>query len=224
MTAKRLNALVSGWDQMDRMSLDSALRKSEDPDNFLMLKHHSSDRALDELQSFLMGFYYKLLLPLVGITYLSKAEAFGSWGYTDVNFFQQVMMLLKENRFQYSNFHTGEWTTVDRPQILALTAYMFAGAEQISINDLIPGAIGVLAKLSLVTRACLGAISSLDGAGKFFLMDVDTTCFPSNARGVVLEGIPAILNEIEEGQDHVTLDKAALVDEDDDYSVHIEPD
>ena len=50
------------------------------------------------------------------------------------------------------------------------------------------GTLGVIGKLSIVNSALLGRVTEPDHIGKFHLLDIDPTCIPSSACGIVTSG------------------------------------
>lgn len=110
--------------------------------------------------------------------------------------------------------------------MLAFIAYMFAGAEQSSIDDLKFDAFGILVKLAVTTSTVLGTINSSNDVGRFCLLDIDASCVPSNAHGIVRHGTSYFSKMLPINEHREELANWALIDshDGDDYSVHIEPD
>lgn len=134
---------------------------------------------LAETQSFLMGFYYAILIRLLDTSQLSVQQAFGSWGWYDNHMFYKVSDILRESRIEKTrHFH--------KHGVMRLLALFFAGVEEAQINLIVHGVVGVIGKLSLLTASLLGDADSCEKTGKFFLVDVDPTCIPSTARGIVV--------------------------------------
>ncbi|MCJ1326869.1 hypothetical protein MMC10_003535 [Thelotrema lepadinum] len=222
-SAKKFGAMLRTWGSHDQASFNAFIKKVSSPDTILGLGQQISQEALAQLQAFLLGFYYKLLLPLVDVSTLSKPEAFGSWGYEDVSFLKHVLKFLAGGKA----FHRLQ---VSRPRLLCFLAYMFAGADVETIEAPVAervDCIGILAKLSLLTWACLGSLKSQDEAGKFHLLDTDTTFIPSTSRGVVTEGIGRALEAmsvVSECTDAAQATAACFTNQQTDFTAHIEPD
>ena len=221
-SAIKLGAVVRKWTKADQASFDSFLRRSPSTDSVSELGGQISEAALAQLQAFLLGFYYQLLLPLVDFSSLSRAEAYGSWAYRDVSFLERVLKFAKVSR-EGSGF-------INRLVMLCFIAYMFAGAGLEGIENAVvqsTGCVGVLAKLSLLTWACLGSVPTLQEAGQFHLLDIDTTFIPSTNSGLVIQGskqrIDAmkIIQEYADGSQASTL---AFESPYADFTAHIEPD
>jgi hypothetical protein len=85
----------------------------------------------------------------------------------------------------------------------------------------------VVAKLSLLTRATLGAVTGFEEAVKFSLLDIDTAGIPCNAKGIVVEGSRLPLEAIGVDRNGKMLDQFSnsdLKDGDTDFTSHIVPD
>lgn len=109
--------------------------------------------------------------------------------------------------------------------MLTFIVYMFAGAEEAAINELNLDAIRVLAKLVVLTKNVLGSITSLDDVGKFCLLDIDASCIPSDARGIVRHGksTSSQMLPVDEQCAEPVSNLLADAEHGNDYSVHIEP-
>jgi len=137
------------------------------------------DERAQLLSEFLMGFYYAILIRLLDTSQLSVQQAFGSWGWYDNHMFYKVSDILRESRIEKTrHFH--------KHGVMRLLALFFAGVKEAQINLIVHGVVGVIGKLSLLTASLLGDADSCEKTGKFFLVDVDPTCIPSTARGIVV--------------------------------------
>ena len=204
----------------DSSSLDSYLKRFPQAELIFNLENHVSESALVQLQTFLMGFYYRLFAPLLDTSTLVKKEGFGSWAFADTQFLRQVMSFLADD-------FTEEWTLVSRPSLLGFVAYMFAGAQAEMIEGMTASAVGVVAKLSLLTRATLGTVTGFEEAVQFSLLDIDTAGIPCNAKGIVVEGSRLPLEAISVDRNDKKLDQFSdsdLEDGDTDFTSHIVPD
>jgi hypothetical protein len=219
-TAHGLGRLVGAMSSDDSSSLDSYLKRFPQPELIFNLENHISESALIQLQTFLMGFYYRLFAPLLDTLTLVKKEAFGSWAFADTQFLRQVMSFLADDFAE-------EWTLVSRPSLLGFVAYMFAGAQAEMIEGMTATAVGVVAKLSLLTQATLGTVTGFEEAVKFSLLDIDTAGIPCNAKGIVVEGSRLPFEAISVDRNGKKLDQFSdsdLKDGDTDFTSHIVPD
>ena len=223
--AKVLGKVLYNWSEADQHGFDRFLQDQTTSDSICKLEILISKTALAQLQVFLMGFYYMLLLPLIDTSYLSEAEAFGSWGYHDVeclNWIHKALEVAPSGRGD-GVVHT----LIAKRQVVALAGYLFAGVELEALKQLGPTTVGVMGKISLLTYACIGKIASPDDASKFCLLDVDTSCIPSNSRGVVAEGHASSIRITpldDELRGMPELQDVALADGDEDFTSRIEPD
>jgi hypothetical protein len=110
--------------------------------------------------------------------------------------------------------------------MLAFIAYIFAGAEQSSFNDLNFDALEILAKLAVTTSTVLGSITLSNDVETFCLLDIDASCGPNDARGTVRHASSYFSKMLPINEHGEELANWAVIvsDDGDDYSVHIEPD
>lgn len=178
-----------------------------------------SEDALLELQVFHMGFYYQLLSQQLNTHQLGTREVYGCWSHGDVEFLHKVKKtyLRKEN---------GDFVATSN--LIDMVAYMFAGAENFyAASD--ASSLGVLAKLSVLKRACLGNVYTPQAPGDLCILDVDASSIPCYRRGVVVQGLQPARSSITRHSlvgdpigGHLTpLD---LVENTADFTSHIEPD
>ncbi|KAH0565506.1 hypothetical protein GP486_001100 [Trichoglossum hirsutum] len=164
---------------------------SQANDSTLLDQLRSDHGVLAEVQLFTMGFYYALLRTLLDTSQLELQEAYGSWKWYDHELLHQIRDVLRDTKQ-----HTRKLTKLTpkptaglkRGSILKLLALFFAGAEKDQITWVSDSIIGVHAKLSLLSASTLGNADTPDKVSKFFLLDVDATAIPSNARGLVTGG------------------------------------
>ncbi|MCJ1472632.1 hypothetical protein MMC13_001281 [Lambiella insularis] len=138
--------------------------------------------CLAELQIFLLGYWYTILLPLVDVSQLPVQEAYGSWGWTDIQVPKAIRRLTLSK--------DPDDGRIPRFEVLRLLGYLLAGAEY--DEQLLPlrrRSAGVLGKLALVTASLMGGADTPEKVGRFFLLDVDASCIPSNSRGIILCGL-----------------------------------
>ncbi|KAK5125563.1 hypothetical protein LTR08_005282 [Meristemomyces frigidus] len=164
-SASYFGKLISRWPEADLIKFETQLR--HDPNAERMDSFHGllSRETFAKLQGFLMGFYYALLYPLLNTDCLLTREAFGCWGYCDVGFLKRIASVIDRSRSNQAI--GGDWTSFRRSDVLGLAAYMLAGAELETVDRTTSTAsIGVLAKLSVLTGTCLGAVDSFRIAGR----------------------------------------------------------
>ena len=150
-----------------------------------IVQHIAKNSAiLARLQTFVMGYYYNLLCPLLNVDQLSIPQALGSWSWSDVRMITQVGNILSGYRIKGNGTLTGG-RNFYKHGIIRLLAMFFAGAEEEQLDLILDGVVGVHGKLSLLNASLFGDIDTLDKAGMFFLMDIDPTCVPSTSRGIV---------------------------------------
>ncbi|MCJ1414751.1 hypothetical protein MMC32_001079 [Xylographa parallela] len=176
-------------------------------------------KCLAELQVFLLGYWYTILQPLVDTSQLPVQEAYGSWGWNDI---QVVKAFRRLTLAKDPDSHR-----IPRFEVIRLIGYLFAGAEY--DDQLLPlkiRSVGVLGKLALVTAGLMGGADTPEKVGMFFLLDVDASCIPSNSRGIILCGLrklcPAVATQ--SMPQAISQSLAESPSGDDDFSSHIEPD
>jgi hypothetical protein len=180
---------------------------------------------LGRLQTFVLGYYYALLRPLVDSSFLSDQEAFGAWSWCDYEILDLVEGLgnqtpaLRGVSPAMSNTRN-YW----RYSIMKVIAYLFVGADVSQVSLLDHRTTGVLSKLSLVTASMIGDVDTPEKAAMFYILDIDASCIPSTARGIVASGQqaptlrrigPGVCSDIKE---------VNLPWRDTDFTSHIEPD
>ncbi|KAL9116807.1 MAG: hypothetical protein Q9187_006662 [Circinaria calcarea] len=193
-----------------------------------ILHYVQRDRnCLAELQAFVMGFYYALLLPLLDTTQLTTQEAFGAWGWYDAHFLYRISEILAKFRIGKIGGKTSYQKEFRKEGIFRLLAIFFAGADEKQVDLIIEGVTGVVGKLSVITASLLGNVDTWQKAGKYFLLDIDPSCIPCSTRGIVassrhLYGIsPIVQPEYSRLARIDTIDTLKL---ESDFTSHIEPD
>ena len=174
-----------------------------------------------ELQTFVMGFYYSLLISLLDTSQLSVPQAFGSWGWYDLNLLYKLGDTLSATYVKPGRFY--------RHGIMRLLALLYGGAEEQQLPLIVDGVVGVLGKLSLLTASLLGDVDSWEKAGKFFLIDIDPTCIPCTSRGIVTstrryDGFSKMISDTSNDVNLCELGKIDLHGTGVDFTSHIEPD
>jgi hypothetical protein len=174
--------------------------------------------SLTGLIVFVLGYYYALLKPLLITTELSEQEAIGSWGYNDI----QVLRVLRQFKLSADTDYEGRYS---RHAVLRLLAYMFAGAHFRDQLRAIPErAIGVLGKLVIVTGSLMGQADCPEKVEKFWLLDIDQTCIPSNSRGIVISGNQVRCPQVPPRDEPSPIDLSTIAQLVPDFTLHIEPD
>lgn len=219
--AQGVDNLVQTWPQISRDTLGFWLEeiplRSNDKDEISHFDVRTKD-CLSQLQIFLMGYYYAVLKHLLDSTQLPVQEAYGSWGWGDI----QVIKAVRRFTLGEDVEHPGRYP---RYEIMRLLGYFFTGAEY--DDQLLPlreRSIGVLGKLALVTASLLGGADTPERVEKFVLLDVDPTCIPSNSRGIVLCGLRKLCTKITPRSQAKPLDLTTTDNDTVDFTSHIEPD
>jgi len=174
--------------------------------------------CLAELEIFILGYYYAVLSPLVDASQLSVQEVYGSWGWNDGQILEatrKFVLAREDGSRRYPRF-----------QVMKLVGYFYAGAAyEEQLLRVREGTVGILGKLTLVTASVLGGADTPRKVEKFWLLDVDSTCIPSNTLGVVSCGIQRCCPSKELRNGRVT--RLCLDDQptnQSDFTSHIEPD
>ncbi|KAI0382277.1 hypothetical protein F5Y04DRAFT_253383 [Hypomontagnella monticulosa] len=191
--------------------------------------HNSEDnKALLEnkpifglLQSFILGYYYGALGKLIDTSQLLLREAYGSWGWWDLEVLQVMRSIWDKPPPQDQT--QSDFKYCWRVNLLRAMAYLFAGAEISLINRLNDHAVGVVAKLSLVSGSILGQSVDKITAARFHLLDVDTSCIPNNAN-LILSGEQPYSQRRSASTNLESLDNMELAEAREDFTAHIEPD
>jgi hypothetical protein len=228
--ASTLGRLTEHWPEQDKANLDTALRNYEQIHDMASLETVLAPTSIAQLQTFLLGFYYKLTKPLIDVSRLAVMEGVGSWGYHDGACLRRFAMFKEAHKRITSKGKDFERSTYGRHEMIALIAFLYAGADRdIFEQDHLyrNTTVGVVAKLTVVTLATLGDVASTYDCGKFALLDVDTSCIPCNKRGIVGMGWVASLSPTRWEKGNTQLDNLAQIDlksSGEDFTTHIEPD
>ena len=170
-----------------------------------------------EIQIFLLGYYYAGLSSILDTSQLSVKEAFGAWGWNDLQFFDAIRSFTK-NRLNYAGPGNLHW----KHEILKLVAYLFAGSDVDQLSLIKHGVVGVLAKLSVLSAGLVGDADTPEKITRLILLDADSSCIPSSQHGLVVSGIQADCKTESSLNDNA----AGMWDaphEGPDYTSHIEP-
>lgn len=142
--------------------------------------------CLAEVQSFVMGFYYAMLKPLLDTSQLIVQEAYGDWQWNDLNLLYRISKIVETKLPSSDRSKTQETAkTMRHEAIIQLLAIFFAGADETqcaAINEVV---IGLHGKISIVPASLLGDADEPTKAMKFYLLDLDSTAIPSNAKGMI---------------------------------------
>jgi len=170
------------------------------------------------LQSFVLGYYYGALFKLMDISQLSIKEAYGSWGWWDCEVLEVV-------RDIWSSDHRVQPDTnyCDRFALLKAMAYLFAGATRNQISQVDKRAVGVVAKLCLLTASMLGKSTDSSSASRIYLLDIDGSCIPTRGNVVIGGQQPSFLEELIDDAPR-RMRATDLESGLEDFTVHIEPD
>ena len=139
---------------------------------------------LADLQVFLLGYYYGVLIPHVDTSQLSSQEAFGSWTWYDLDFLERVVKVAN----RYGEFEQPNSNHFSRDDIMSLVALLFAGAESHQLEGISSfkyDTYGLVSKLTLLSASLLGKCDTPDKVAKFVLLEIDPTSIPSNSQGVI---------------------------------------
>lgn len=174
--------------------------------------------CLSDLCIFVLGYYYELLKPLLITSELSEQEGIGSWGYNDI----QILRVLRQFKLSADSDNEGRFS---RHAILRLLAYMFAGAHfRDQLKHLPERAVGVLGKLAIVTGSMMGQADNPEKVEKFWLLDIDQSCIPSNPQGVIMSGKQSRCLQSAPRAEPTTIDFMRSIQHDCDFTSHNEPD
>ena len=180
---------------------------------------------LVRLQTFVMGYYYKLLHPLLDVTQLSIPQALGSWSWSDIRLVTRVGTILATCRINVTKPQHGG-RNFYKHGIIQLLAMFYAGAEEEQVDLIVAGVVGVHGKLSLLNASLFGDIDTCRKAGTFVLMDIDPTCIPSTSRGIVTSSqrLDRVEPSVIDSSEIETCDINDIGRQDLDLTSHIEPD
>ncbi|MCJ1226465.1 hypothetical protein MMC12_003117 [Toensbergia leucococca] len=142
------------------------------------------ERYIGDFQCFLLGYYYVALRQILDTSQLTLQEAFGGWGWYDTGFLKEIISL-NAHRISGSGM---KGRRIWRQYLLRMVAYMFAGTERQQLATIDHKTIGYLGKLSVLNASLLGAAATPEMVGKFCVLDIDVSCIPCNASGIVRSG------------------------------------
>jgi hypothetical protein len=190
--------------------------------------------ALIHLQAFFLGYWYKLLLPLLDTSQLESQEGFGSWSWADLECLDFIREMVRTRMHQRTK--SGKRVFLYRFEVMKLTAYLFGGAEIGQIRRATFGSVGIMGKVPVLYSSLVRGRP--ENFGKFSLLDIDASAIPSSDNGIVVPGdakatqflkspevvnrstaiLPKMLRDV-----HIeTLIKPNAREED--FTLHIEPD
>ena len=184
---------------------------------------------LNQLQYFVLGYFYELLRPLLDTSQLSTQEAFGSWGWYDLECLNLIKTVVKDMQQRCRNSRYPKLMSFNRRETLMLIGFLFAGADLEQIQSIKASSIGIIGKLSLISSALLGVSEKSDQLGRFSLLDIDPSSIPCSAIGIIAPGVPTAVREHESNKglfaniETVTWAEPHSVDFED-FTTHIEPD
>ena len=214
--------LVASWPQRAKETVGFWLEEiplSTENDNSIEHFDTPSLAALAQLEIFVLGYYYAVLAPLVDTSQTALQEAYGSWGWNDT----QILKVARRFTLSVDHDHEGRYP---RHQVLKLLGYFYAGADYTDQLVLLrEGTVGVLGKLDVLTGSVMGGADTPDRVEKFWLLDIDPTCIPSDSRGIVNCGRQKnCLRKTPESCQPTSINLAEKNTPDEDFTSHIEPD
>lgn len=190
--------------------------------------------TLIHLQAFFLGYWYRLLLPLLDTSQLENQEGFGSWSWSDLECLNFIREMVRTRMHQRPK--SGKRVFLYRHEVMKLTAYLFGGAEIGQVRRAAYGSVGIIGKIPVLYSSLVRGRPG--NFGKFSLLDIDASAIPSSDNGIVVPGdskatqflkstellnrsatiLPKMLQDV-----HVeTLVKDNMVEAD--FTLHIEPD
>ena len=172
--------------------------------DYEILDHDMIDPAKIEIfcviQSFFMGYYYSVFLPMVDISSLKLQTVEGVWGYRSpefLHYFREHVLSTKSlsKTPPEKNYKRPE-SEISRQAILALLSRLFLGHPvDISSRSSIAHrsanwCMGIVAKRTLMINSLLGKCQSIEELGKFTILDVDVGGVPRDPDGLIRPGFP----------------------------------
>ena len=172
--------------------------------DYEILDHNMIDPAKIEIfcviQSFFMGYYYTVFLPMVDTSFLKLQTVEGVWGYRSPDFLhyfrEHVLSTKSLLKTAPVNDTKRLQSEISRQAILALLSRLFLGhPADISLKSSIAHksanwCMGVVAKRTLMINSLLGKCQSIEEIGKFTMLDVDVGGVPRDPDGLIRPGFP----------------------------------
>jgi hypothetical protein len=212
-------------------SLDN---QQENSRSFGLKTDYDYGDALIHLQAYFLGYWYKLLLPLLDTSQLESQEGFGSWSWSDLECLDFIREMVRTRMHQRTK--SGKRVFLYRHEVMKLAAYLFGGAEIGQIRRAMYGSVGIIGKIPVLYSSLVRGRP--ENFGKFSLLDIDASAIPSSDNGIVMPGdakaarflkstevlnrSTAILPQMLQDVQVETLIKANVGEED--FTLHIEPD
>ena len=181
--------------------------------------------CLEQVQIFTLGYYYSLMASLLDTSQLSVREAYGQWKWNDVHLLYRIEGILATNSPSYRQ--SLEEVYFERVSILRLLGILFAGLEEDQCNAITDAVVGFHGKLTILAASLLGHADTLGEAMRFYLLDLDATAIPSNAKRMIVSGTPChnVKISVAPKEDKLCeVQKINLAALDSDFTSHIEPD
>ena len=174
-----------------------------------------------DLQIFLLGYYYAALAPLLDTKQLPVQEAFGSWGWNDIEFLDKIRSLTKTRLNKAQHEGALYW----RYQILKLIAYLFVGAQDDQLAQVQFNVFGVLGKMALLSASLLGEADTSEKVAGFSLLILDPASVPKNQKGLIFAGKQPKCS-VETSSDYAVEEESVASPplRGPDFTSHIEPD
>jgi hypothetical protein len=142
-------------------------------------------KMVAEMQIFLLGYYYTALGRLVDVSQLTVMEAFGAWGWYDTSTIGELRKVGETGKEYVDKVH-GKGKEYKKESILQLVAKFYAGSNAAQASLIRKDTVGVIGKLTVVTPGLLGDADNPERIRKFILLDIDSTCIPSNSAGLIV--------------------------------------
>ena len=169
------------------------------------------------LQAFVLGYYYALFQPLINCSRLDVQEATGAWSWLHDSLFFMAL--------DFSDSWRSQRGKMSIDQVMGFIAFLYAGVEMETCRTLPRGAIGISGKLGVLISTMLSSPVDCEELQKLYLLDLDASSIPCNARGMILPG------QRRRVEAYSTFDTEAAnspsevhEDEASDFSLHLEPD
>ncbi|CAN9322981.1 unnamed protein product [Alternaria alternata] len=216
------------------MLVSSLDNQQQDSRSYGLKLNYDYGDALTHLQAFFLGYWYKLLLPLLDTSELESKEGFGSWSWSNIECLDFIRQVIRTRQLKRNQ--SGKQVSLVRLETMKLAAYLFGGAGIRQIHRAKHGSVGIIGKIPLLYSSLVRGRP--ENFGQFILLDIDASAIPSSDNGIVLSGemkatqflkpdevldrsntiLPKMLRDVQVE----TLMKADVGEED--FTLHVEPD
>ena len=141
-------------------------------------------KILEDFQIFILGYYYAATRPLLDTSRMAVEEAFGAWTWNDMEFCELVRRMQKD-RFESGTYSKCSVSFYRKVDLLKIFGYLYTGGEMHQIQKIGGLSCGIVSKLTLLDSTLMGDTDTPEKICRFCLIDVDGSCFPANAAGIV---------------------------------------